>query len=89
MDRVEIVLHRLPPGGDRVAKANAALTDTLGNPLLGRTVEWSSSNPDVAQVDSTGAIITREPGETTIIARCEGKTASERIRIPVTGEPRR
>jgi len=89
VDRVEIVLHRLPPGGDRVAKANAALTDTLGNPLLGRTVEWSSSNPDVAQVDSTGAIIARDPGEATIIARCEGKTASERIRIPATGEPRR
>ncbi len=89
VDRVQIALHRLPTGGDVHAKANVTLTDALGNPLPGRTVEWSSTNPGVAQVDSTGAIVARGRGEATIIARCEGKTASERLRIPATGEPTR
>lgn len=82
VDRVDIAIRRLEAGGDTHARAIALLTDAQGNPLPGRTIDWSSSDPEIARIDSTGAVFAGAPGEVTITARCEGKEASGRLRIP-------
>lgn len=51
----------------------AALQDSLGNPLAGRTVQWLSLTPGVVSVSSTGAVTGLAPGAGRIIAAAEGK----------------
>jgi hypothetical protein len=41
-------------------------------PLAGRDVEWATSNPNIARVDSSGAITTYAAGTTMLIARFRG-----------------
>ena len=41
----------------------------------GKTVVWSSSNPDVATVDNDGTVTALKAGKTTITAQAGGKTA--------------
>jgi hypothetical protein len=60
----------LEPGG--TATLTVVLTDPGGNPLTGRPVAWSSSQPRVATVSSAGLVTAVESGETTISAKSEG-----------------
>lgn len=60
----------------------ATLKDSNGNVLTGRTITWSSSDPNLVSVDSNGHIIanhfSRADGKSqvTITATSEGKSAS-------------
>jgi uncharacterized protein YjdB len=45
---------------------SAIVTDADGNPLGGRTVTWTSSNPAAATVSGTGNVTAVAPGTTTI-----------------------
>jgi hypothetical protein len=81
VEGMTLALHRLPPGGDRYARAFVTTVDRAGSPLSDRTTEWESSDPRVATVDASGSIFARGAGEVTITARCEGKVASSRLRI--------
>ena len=41
-----------------------------------KSVTWTSSNPNVAQVTSSGKVMAQNPGTTTITANASGKTAT-------------
>jgi uncharacterized protein YjdB len=60
----------------------ATLRDANGNVLGGRTISWTSSNPDRATVSATG-LVTAAPvdGSVTISASVEGKTANATLNI--------
>ncbi|HWP69976.1 MAG TPA: Ig-like domain-containing protein, partial [Gemmatimonadaceae bacterium] len=53
--------------------------------LAGRSATWSSQNPAIATVSSTGLVTAREDGSTVITANIEGKTAG--ISVTVTPAP--
>ncbi len=60
----------------------AEITDSAGARQLGRPVVWTSTNPNVAAVDSTtGMVVGSAPGSTEIIARVEGRSGRTRLSI--------
>jgi uncharacterized protein YjdB len=68
------------PRGGRV-QATATALDGEGNPLAGKAVAWSSSNPSVAQVDASGMITGLVVGNTTIYAIIDSKIGSLPIAV--------
>jgi uncharacterized protein YjdB len=52
-----------------------------GDPLAGRTVTWTSSNPAVATVNSSGLVTAVAAGTVTITATCEGKSGTATITV--------
>ena len=81
LDQSAIVLIK---GNTQALTATVQPADATDKSLL-----WSSSNPDVAMVDSTGVVTAVEGGTATITAKSEdgGKTAQcdVTVRVPVTG----
>ncbi len=65
----------------------ATVRDAGGNPLTGRTVEWSSSDPTTATVTTTGLVTGIKAGTATIVATSETKTASSVITVGPTTPP--
>ncbi len=63
------------------AQLTAALKDSVGNPLTGRTVTWASSNTTVATVSSSGLVTGRAAGSATITATSEGKVGSSSVTV--------
>jgi alpha-tubulin suppressor-like RCC1 family protein len=61
----------------------AVLQDQAGNPLAGRSVSWTTSDPAVATVSSTGLVSGDEVGSATITATSEGKSGSATVSITV------
>jgi uncharacterized protein YjdB/alpha-tubulin suppressor-like RCC1 family protein len=59
----------------------AAARDSLGQPITGRSVAWSSSNVSVASVSATGAITGVSAGSATVSALIEGKTAAVSVTV--------
>jgi uncharacterized protein YjdB len=55
--------------------ATATLRDASGNALTGRAITWSSDNPSVATVSSTGLVTAVSAGSARIIAESEGQSA--------------
>jgi Big-like domain-containing protein len=55
---------------------NAILKDDQGNELTGRTIDWSSVDPNVAAVSTTGLVSGITTGSTLITATSEGKSGS-------------
>jgi uncharacterized protein YjdB len=55
--------------------------DGTNHELTGRTVSWSSANPNVATVDSTGLVTGVAIGAATITATSEGKTGAAGILV--------
>jgi len=53
--------------------------DGAGRPLAGRAVTWSTNQPDVATVTSTGIVAALSPGTATITASSEGRTGTATI----------
>ena len=60
----------------QTARAIAAVLDSAGNPLTDRVVTWQSANSSIAVVSSAGDVSAMSPGNTSITATSEGKTAS-------------
>ena len=72
--------------GNRV-QLTAAPKDANGNPLSGRTVTWSSSNPSVATVDGTGLVTGAVAGSATITATSEGQSGTASVTVTaLTGQ---
>lgn len=67
------------PGG--TLQLTATPEDAVGNPLSGHVVTWSSTNPSVATVSSTGLVAGVAPGSTTISARSEGKAGTASVTV--------
>jgi uncharacterized protein YjdB len=60
--------------------------DANGNPLVGRSITWSSSNPTAASVNGTGLVTGVVAGSTTITATSEGQggtAAMTVVHLPV------
>jgi len=63
----------------------AAVLGTDGQPAIGRSVSWSSSNTAVATVSQSGFVAGLTEGTTTISATSEGVSGS--VIVTVQGEP--
>jgi uncharacterized protein YjdB len=61
----------------------ASLADSAGQPLTptGRTIEWASSRPDIASVNTLGAVTALELGTATITATSERKIGSTVVTV--------
>jgi alpha-tubulin suppressor-like RCC1 family protein len=57
--------------------------DQSGNPVVGRSVSWMTSDPTVADVSSTGIVSGLGLGTTTITATSEGKSGTAVVSISV------
>ncbi|HEV8364084.1 MAG TPA: Ig-like domain-containing protein, partial [Gemmatimonadaceae bacterium] len=55
--------------------------DANNLPLIGRTVEWTSSDPTIAAVSSAGEVLGLAPGVARIRATVEGKSAEATILV--------
>jgi uncharacterized protein YjdB len=64
---------------------SAVLRDANGNLLTGRSVTWSSSNPVVALVSSSGLVTGLVLGSATITATSEGKSGTAALTVASAG----
>ncbi len=71
-------LDTLEALGDTVRIA-ASITDQRGTALIGASLTWTSENPQVATVDSSGVAVARAPGSTWIVARVGEKSARAQL----------
>lgn len=69
----------LDPG--ETVELEAQTLDRLGNPLEGRTVEWSSSDPAIVGVDDEGVITGLRPGEADVVASFESLTGTTGVTV--------
>jgi uncharacterized protein YjdB len=65
----------------KTVQLTATLKDSVGNVLGGRTVTWSSGNPNVATVSSTGVVTAMTVGTATISASSGGQTGTAQITV--------
>src|SRR5262249_54779861 len=75
-----------PQSGSVVVGGTFSFTATVylenGNPVSGKTVTWTSNQPQVASVSSTGVVTgVAAGGPVTITATCEGKSGSASITV--------
>src|SRR6184192_3849900 len=68
-------------GVGQTAQYAAITRDAFGNPLGGRTVTWSSSNPGVATVNGAGQATGVAVGSATLTATSEGKSGTAAILV--------
>jgi uncharacterized protein YjdB len=59
--------------------------DANGNPLVGRTVTWQSSNTSAATVNGTGLVTGVAAGSATITATSEGQSGTSAITVTPPG----
>ncbi|HLL48240.1 MAG TPA: Ig-like domain-containing protein, partial [Longimicrobiaceae bacterium] len=62
-------------------RLTATPRDAAGNPLAGRSVQWSSSSPATAAVSDAGVVTGLAYGTATITAASEGRTATTALRV--------
>jgi trimeric autotransporter adhesin len=74
-----------PAGSQIVVGQTTQLTaeprDASGQPLAGRAVSWSSSDPSVASVSSTGLVTAVAPGQATITATSEAAAGTSTVSV--------
>ena len=58
-----------------------------GNEVTGKTVNWTSNDPDVAMVDKNGRVKAVGAGTAKITAACEGKTATCTVTVSPADVP--
>ena len=66
--------------GDTIQLATT-ITDGHGGVLPGVSVGWTSTDTSVAAVDSSGTVVTRSAGATTVVAAAGGRIAQSRILV--------
>jgi uncharacterized protein YjdB len=59
----------------------ATATDAAGATITGRVVAWSSRDPGVAVVSSTGQVTGIAPGSATIVAAIDGQSATATVTV--------
>lgn len=59
----------------------ATPTDAAGAPLAGRAVSWSSRDPVVAAVSSSGQVTGIAPGTATVVATVDGQAATATVTV--------
>ena len=66
---------------DDTVQVVATPRDSVGEPLLGRTVSWTSADSSIASVASDGTVIALAVGTVQILATVDGTTGSHGIRV--------
>lgn len=61
----------------------ASVRDEAGNPLTGRAITWSSTEPAVATVSDGGNVTAVGAGSATITASSEGKSGSATVTVSI------
>lgn len=78
---------RITPTGGQVLRLGGSLQLTAtpfnanNQPLAGRTVTWTTSNPLVATVNATGRVTSVALGAATITAEVEGRQGSSQVQV--------
>ena len=75
----------IAPGG--TVQLQATVNDSAGATLTGRMISWASSDASIATVSGAGVVTGLAAGNTTVIATCEGKTATANITVTGSGPP--
>jgi uncharacterized protein YjdB len=65
----------------QTTQASAVAKDANGNTLTGRTISWSSLNPAVATVSSTGLVTAVAVGQATVRATIDSKTGDAALAV--------
>ena len=65
----------------------ATVKDTAGHVLTGRTITWTSLNPGVAAVSSTGLVVGVSAGEAVISASTGGQSGVAVVTVGTPGPP--
>ena len=65
----------------QVVALKASMRDQFGDPMIGVTVRWTSSNEAVATVAATGEVLGRSVGNVAIVANVAGKTQTSAIHV--------
>jgi trimeric autotransporter adhesin len=55
--------------------------DNTNQPIQGKTVNWTSTNPAAATVSASGLVTALTPGNTQIIAEADGRTSSLQVQV--------
>lgn len=86
IDSIELVPTSYTLSAGLTLQMTATPKDALGNPLEGRTLTWTATNPSVATVDSDGLVTGQGAGLGRIQVEAEGKIAEAAITVqnPVT-----
>jgi len=71
----------------QTVQLSATPKDATGNPLSGRTVTWSSSNPAVAAVNGSGLVSGVAAGSATITATSEGQSGTSTVTVTAVAAP--
>jgi uncharacterized lipoprotein YddW (UPF0748 family) len=66
---------------DDTVQVTATPRDSVGEPLLGRTVAWASDSPAVASISVTGEVIALTAGNTQISATVDGTIGLHALRV--------
>ncbi len=69
------------------ARATVTVTDSLGSPITGRPVTWSSLAPAVATVSSTGMVRGVTAGNATVRAAVDGRSDDQAVTITSAPPP--
>src|SRR2546422_6516904 len=77
------VLVTLAAAQQATTQFTSTLRDSSGNLLLGRAMTWTSSDPTVASVSSSGLVTGGEAGTAIITATSEGQTAVATLIVSV------
>jgi len=91
-DTVDIVIIPVPVASvtivgpdsislDDTVQVTATPRDSVGDPLLGRTVAWASDSPAVASISVTGEVIALTAGSTQISATVDGTIGLHALRV--------
>jgi len=70
----------------QTTQATAVTRDANNNVVTGRTISWSSTNPQIASVSTSGVVTALTAGSTTIIATSESKSGSAQVTVS-SGNP--
>ena len=81
--RVNVTLATASLTAGLTTQATAVTADSLGTPLTGRTVTWSSSATTVATVSDSGLVTAVAPGTANITATSEGKSGFATVTVTV------
>jgi uncharacterized protein YjdB len=83
---IPVVAVRISPSSrdiavDESAQLTAEALDARGAVLSGRSVEWTSSRPNVASVSGSGVVTGLAPGAAAITATIEGKSGVAAVTV--------
>src|ERR687892_278430 len=71
---------------DETVQLNAVARSSSGT-TLSKTIDWSSGDPQIATVSSSGVVSALRAGSTTITATSEGKSGQSSIVVLTTAPP--